>query len=169
MVTKSTSLFASFILILLLGLNIQVEAQTHVIDQIRGHVDGNDDVIRDNGLVLEGEMLDEEISLGINPPKTDILIDLAGLKDPEDAFLYELYGSPMPAINTMTANLVLPRSARGVLQIFDINGRLITETSHNLKAGKSEIQLNLEQLKSGTYFLRWVDDSYQIGAQFIKG
>lgn len=162
----------AFVLALVACFSFASQAQTHVIDQIRGSVDIADeeeDVIRNHGQTYEGEELEEEIVLDGNPPRSEILIDLSGLKDPEDALLYELTPSPNPAVDVITANLILPRAGKGTIQIYDLRGRLVTETNHILKAGKSEITVEISNLQSGAYIMHWQDENYGVSTRFIKG
>jgi len=62
--------------------------------------------------------------------------------------------SPNPVEEICTLALSLPQETSIIIQLFDINGRLIkTESSKQLK-GQSNYTLNFSELKSGLYLLK---------------
>ena len=68
-------------------------------------------------------------------------------------FSYTLY--PNPISNSATISFSLLKSQKVSLEIFDLNGRLITILANNaFEAGEHSVEWNSEDIKSGIYFLQ---------------
>jgi hypothetical protein len=70
------------------------------------------------------------------------------------ALKFDVQLSPNPVEEICTLTLSLPQESNLIIQLFDMNGRLIkTESSKQLK-GHSNYPLNFSELKSGLYLLK---------------
>jgi hypothetical protein len=78
--------------------------------------------------------------------------------DTSPTLKFDVQFSPNPVEEICTLTLSLPQASNIIIQLFDINGRLIkTESSKQLK-GQSNYPLNFSELNSGLYLLKVITE-----------
>jgi hypothetical protein len=76
---------------------------------------------------------------------------------------------PNPVISQVNLVLHSAMQERSRLQVFDIAGRMVVDKTVQLEQGKNTIQFPAGQLKSGTYFTRFLfSDGSSVEQKFIK-
>jgi hypothetical protein len=78
---------------------------------------------------------------------------------PEKFSLQKAY--PNPFNPTTTLSFSLPKYSNVILEVYDINGRIISQlTDNNMKAGSHSVIWNAESHSSGVYFIKMVAGEY---------
>lgn len=82
-----------------------------------------------------------------------------GLNDAnENIFQSIIY--PNPTNNSATLSLELTNSCQATISVVDIMGKeVIRLNNQNLKAGRNDVQLNVQSLEQGTYFVRVISNN----------
>ena len=75
----------------------------------------------------------------------------------------EIYVFPNPASTQI--NLLDNIESEGLLQILDLQGRLILEKVYDVNVTKNSIDIS--RLSSGTYILRWINEQEQVATKLI--
>jgi hypothetical protein len=78
---------------------------------------------------------------------------------PETFSLKKVYPNPFNPIATVS--FALPKDSNVLLEVYDINGRIISQlTDNNMKAGSHSVIWNAESHSSGVYFIKMVAGEY---------
>ena len=80
----------------------------------------------------------------------------------------ELTVSPNPAISEADAKITAPEACNADWQVIDNSGRVLLQNSTTLKKGKNELNVNISQLPSGSYYLKIKGDCIELKTQFQK-
>ncbi|CAM9590619.1 unnamed protein product [Discosporangium mesarthrocarpum] len=99
---------------------------------------------------------------------TIVGIDQISHKDFGSSFESDIviYPNPVQEVSRMKVTVSNPENAE--LYIYDINGQMRRMLNPSLEAGENDIELNVSELGSGTYFIRLNDGSTQKVAKFVK-
>lgn len=80
--------------------------------------------------------------------QADIAVCLCDDSSPE-----KLSAFPNPAVNRMTLTVTTQTSGKGILQLFDANGKMVKQVNISIQKGKNTISLSLPELAAGNYEL----------------
>ena len=110
-------------------------------------------------------------SFGMNTPGFFAMDDLSvqyvtGIKNSE--ILSSAFISPNPVNSNF--NLTLNSKQEDVIntKIYDINGNIVKDNTHQLSLGKNTIHFNTENLSSGVYFIELTDHTVSKKIKFVK-
>ncbi|MEM6265844.1 MAG: T9SS type A sorting domain-containing protein, partial [Bacteroidota bacterium] len=102
---------------------------------------------------IEGNKSNELISL--DPITTSIRDKI------ENPLQLEVY--PQPVTGELHIKVNESRSSRLILQLMDLNGRIVREAAHTVSVGAAEIQMDISSQPSGMYVLRVnLGDTYAV-------
>ncbi|MCD4772837.1 MAG: T9SS type A sorting domain-containing protein [Bacteroidales bacterium] len=94
--------------------------------------------------------------VGINEPENNIVSDIS----------FELYPNPVKDLTTVKFNL--KKSATALVNVFDLNGRLINSIKlQNAAVGNNEIVVNCSTLSKGTYLIQLIVGQSTATSKFI--
>jgi hypothetical protein len=79
---------------------------------------------------------------------------------------YEMDCSPNPFTESLRVNFQEPTLHDAILRLYQAEGRLVLETS--VPQGKSSLEMDLEHLSDGIYFLKLESDQYTKAMKVIK-
>jgi len=74
---------------------------------------------------------------------------------------------PNPVSSTATIEFDMSRNDLMVIHVYDLSGRMVSQTTENVYQGKNSIQLDVSALKSGTYVISAVAGSNKYSQKFI--
>lgn len=106
-----------------------------------------------------------------NLPSGEIEIkSLRSMSENEEfSFIEDIHLSPNPASNDLRVRLNIDYDQNVKLEVIDILGRAVITQSTSVGAGLVTIPVDIEQIKSGTYFLRVTDtEGDHMMDKFIK-
>jgi predicted aspartyl protease len=75
--------------------------------------------------------------------------------------------SPNPIGNKFTAQVNIPAFGIGTIEVMDITGRVVISKLMNFEQGLNSIEVDADQLLTGTYFFRIVSDDFTSDVQRI--
>jgi len=78
------------------------------------------------------------------------------------------YIYPNPVQNNLTATITSSFQSRFRIYITDVSGNVLKEFQQNLQEGNNLIQLNVNNFKSGSYFIKVMDKSSSASTLFYK-
>jgi hypothetical protein len=79
---------------------------------------------------------------------------LGSIENETSSSLGNFYPNPVKEIAHIEINL--EKQSRYTAMIFDLSGRMISETTHQIPAGESTIDIPVSDLESGIYFVRLI-------------
>ncbi|WP_224744155.1 T9SS type A sorting domain-containing protein [Pontibacter aquaedesilientis] len=78
----------------------------------------------------------------------------------------QVYPNPFPGMVKLT--LTAPQKQAAEMVIYDMNGRQVLRKTLELEAGVNSMELQLQQLQSGMYFLKIVSDGMESTTKLIR-
>ena len=76
---------------------------------------------------------------------------------------------PNPARENVTVEFITETTGDISIQIFNVTGQLQIERAMNTRKGLNQLEIDIDQLPEGTYFLRMIGSSIdQQPLQFVK-
>jgi hypothetical protein len=79
----------------------------------------------------------------------------------------ELNIYPNPIIDRATIELTVDQNADLILTIYDITGRQVDQQSSSVHKGDNKIQINLDDLNTGTYVITAMVGNAKYSQKFI--
>ncbi len=80
---------------------------------------------------------------------------------------FQLSVFPNPAIDQVTLTINAIESANGILQVYDLNGQMVSARNFNLFEGQNRQALDLSKVPTGIYFLQVLVDGRPLTARRI--
>ena len=100
--------------------------------------------------------------------ESETFVGISDYENPETATATQLSIYPNPVENQTTVSFNTANSAIAMVNVFDLNGRvLLTKNLNLISGGTHEVTMNLEQLRHGTYIMQVVVNGQSTTAKFI--
>lgn len=75
---------------------------------------------------------------------------------------------PNPVVNNLTATIISSTQSRVHIYITDVSGNILMQNEQNLQNGNNTIQLNVSNIKPGSYFIKIIGEKGSASAMFNK-
>jgi|GEM_PF-268138 len=100
--------------------------------------------------------------------ESETFVGISDYENPETATATQLSIYPNPVENQTTVSFNTANSAIAMVNVFDLNGRvLLTKNLNLISGGTHEVTMNLEQLRHGTYIMQVVVNGQSTTAKFM--
>jgi hypothetical protein len=77
--------------------------------------------------------------------------------------------SPNPAVNYTVLSITNDKSATGIMQIVDMNGRILLDKTIKMEKGTNQVMVNeVERLKKGMYIIRLMTEGETLTQKLVK-
>jgi len=91
---------------------------------------------------------------------------VSNINAPSNLDISSIY--PNPATNDVNIELTSTSEKDVVIKIYDVTGRLMSETNKHLSNGKQTVKLSVETLTDGIYNIDMIDGQNTIRNKFVK-
>ena len=75
---------------------------------------------------------------------------------------------PNPAQNILTATIISSKTGKSYIYITDMSGNVLKQFQKNIQKGNNSIQLNVSNLKAGSYFIKVMNENGGLSILFNK-
>jgi hypothetical protein len=117
-----------------------------------------------NIVLSDSEPVVEELTMIVNDD--EVVLEVDEILPPSVAFLSEIY--PNPAEQRATLVISMNEAQRLNLKIYGVSGNLIRQGAQELRIGSNHIDLELQNLKSGVYYINFIfEESYSLVKKLI--